>query len=436
MLISLAVDYRFADVSTREYFHFSPDRLERLYAKVDRVAREELVAVQTCNRSELYIWQPVESPDSLDEIYWRLARRWMGSPTGARQLLDAALRRAGSEAAEHLFRVASGVESQVLGDGQLLGQLRDAYRGAAARGGARSVLSRCFERALHVGKRVRAETGLSSGRHSVGAESAAVIARRFGSLAEARVVVVGCGKTGERAARHLVKLGARDLVLINRSPGRAEHLAQAVRGRAAPMEALYGELALADAAVIATSAETPLVQRDPLAAARCDSHTERQSLLLIDLSMPRNVEAASGELPSVVVVDLDALRPALAAAEAERCSSIPEAEAIVSDELAAFLTWMAGASAREAIRPLRTMLERVCFREVAYASGDAVAQRTAERIVAKMLARPMMELRGAMLRGETVDPLTDSLSRLFESPSPGPPGATDGSRPVARASAR
>jgi glutamyl-tRNA reductase len=414
MLISLAVDYRFADVSTREFFHFSPERIERLYAKLDRTTREEIVAVQTCNRSELYVWQPVESTEDLEEVFWRLARRWMGSATGARQLLGSARRRVGREAVEHLFRVAAGVESQVLGDGQLLGQLRDAYRLGAVQGGARSILHRFFERALHVGKRVRSETGLSSGRHSVGAEAAAVVARRFGSLAAARVVVVGCGKTGERAARQLSKLGARDLVLINRSMGRAEQLAHAVRGRAAPIEALYGELALADAAVIATSATSPIVLSAPLAAARRDSHTEQEALLLVDLSMPRNVEPTAADQHSVVIVDLDALRPALAAAERERISSVPEAEDIVNDELSDFMTWLAAASAREAIRPLRKVLENVCFREVSFASGDQVAQRTVERIVAKVLARPMIELRGAMLRGESTDALTGSLMRLFD----------------------
>ncbi len=418
MLISLAVDYRFADVSTREFFHFSPERLERLYAKVDRAARQELVAMQTCNRSELYVWQPVEGTEDLEEVYWQLARRWMGSATGARQLLGSAKRRTGRDAVHHLFRVAAGMESQVLGDGQLLGQLRDAYRLGAVQGGAGSILHRFFERALHVGKRARSETGLSSGRHSVGAEAAAVVARRFGSLAAARVVVVGCGKTGERAARQLTKLGARDLVLINRSMGRAEHLAKAVRGRAAPLEALYGELALADAAIIATSATTPIVCNEPLEAARRDSHTERHALLLVDLSMPRNVEPAVADQGAAVIVDLDALRPVLAAAERDRIASVPEAENIVGEELEDFMTWMSAASAREAIRPLRKVLELVCLREVAYASGDLVAQRTAERIVAKVLARPMIELRGAMMRGESTEALTGSLMRLFDQVTP------------------
>lgn len=413
MLISLAVDYRFADVSTREFFHFSPERLERLYGRVDRRSNDEVLAIQTCNRSELYMWLPVESESMIDDACSRIARRWMGSISGGRKLLDVSRRRAGREAVEHLFRVSAGIESQVLGDGQLLGQLREAYRVSSLQGGARSMLRRLAERALHVGKRVRSETPLNTGRHSVGAEAAAVVARRFGSLESSRIVVVGCGKTGERAARQLAKLGARDLVLINRTFGRAQQLAASVRGRAAPIESLYGELARADAAIVATGSLSPLVLNEPLAAARQDSLTESDPLLLVDLSVPRNVDPLIARQPNAVIVDLDALRPSVARAERERVAAVPAAEIIVDEELEAFMQWLSAASVREAIRPFRAVLEDVCYREVAFASGPEVAQHTVDRIVAKVLARPMIELRASLARGEPVDVLTGTLLRLF-----------------------
>ncbi|HEY0779884.1 MAG TPA: hypothetical protein VGD56_18105, partial [Gemmatirosa sp.] len=255
MLLSLAVDYRHADVATRERFHLTPERLERLYAAsrgalagapagaahaaahaaAPQVAEPavERLALATCNRSETYAWVPAAAAGgrALEAQYAALARAWMGSETGARQLLATARRRTGDAVAAHLLRVAAGLESQVLGDSQLLGQLRAAHAAAGAAGAAGTVLHRLFEGALHVGKRVRAETALSSGRHSVGAEAANVAMRRFGSLGHARVVVVGCGTTGDRVARQFAKLGARDLVLLNRSPERAERLAAAVGGR-------------------------------------------------------------------------------------------------------------------------------------------------------------------------------------------------------------
>lgn len=434
MLISLAVDYRFADVSTREFFHFNPERLERLYGRMDRRSHEEVLAIQTCNRSELYVWMPIESEVMLDEACGRIARRWMGSVSGGRKLLDVSRRRTGREAVEHLFRVSAGIESQVLGDGQLLGQLREAYRVSSLQGGARSMLRRLAERALHVGKRVRSETPLNTGRHSVGAEAAAVVARRFGSLDSSRIVIVGCGKTGERAARQLAKLGARDLVLINRTLGRAQQLAASVRGRAAPMEALYGELARADAAIVATASLSPIVLHEPLALARRESLTETDPLLLVDLSVPRNIEPSVARLPNSVIVDLDALRPSVASAERERVAAVPAAEIIVEDELEAFMQWLSAASVREAIRPFRAVLEDVCYREVAYASNADVAQHTVDRIVAKVLARPMIELRASLARGEPVDVLTGTLLRLFHSgPSadaePAPTHSSSLSRP-------
>lgn len=421
MLISIAVDYRHADVATRERFHLTEDRLARLYQSLPDGVAPERVGLATCNRSEAYAWVPGAHADALEPHFAALARAWMETELGARQLLAVAKRRVGDAAARHLFRVASGVESQVLGDSQLLGQLRDAHKLAADGHAAGSVLHRLFERALRVGKRVRTETGLSSGRYSVGAEAANVAQRRFGSLAHARVVVVGCGKTGERVARQLVKLGAQDIVLMNRTFERAEHLAQQVRGRAAPVEALYAELALADIAIVATAATTPVVFSDPLVSARRRCATMQYPLLLIDLSVPRNIDPAVGHVSGVVVVDLDALRPAVAAAERERCSSVPHAEQIVEHELREFREWMRSAAARVAIRPLCDALADVCRREVAHAIAHApldgespdVAERTASRIVAKLLARPMVELRGAAARGESLDDLVVALHRLF-----------------------
>ena len=413
MLISIAVDYRHADVATRERFHLTAERLSTLYAALPDGRRPQRVGMATCNRSEIYAWVPEASPNAVDVHFTALARGWMGTMAGARQLLAVARRRAGPQAVEHLFRVASGVESQVLGDSQLLGQLREAYQHARDAHAGGSVLHRLFDHALRVGKRVRNETGLSSGRHSVGAEAANVAARRFGSLTHARVVVVGAGKTGERVARQLAKLGARDIVVLNRSLERGTLLAEAVQGRAAPLEGLYGELALADIAIVATAATGPLVFADPLVSARRRFATVHFPLLLVDLSVPRNVDPSVGSVPGCVIVDLDALRPAVAAGERDRHAAVPHAEQLVDQEIREFTDWLRAETAREAIRPLCEALGEVCRREVAYAAGDEVAERTAQRIVAKLLARPMTELRGAAARGEPLDEMLAALTRLF-----------------------
>jgi glutamyl-tRNA reductase len=243
---------------------------------------------------------------------------------------------------------------------------------------------------------------------------------------------VGCGKTGERAARQLAKLGARDLVLLNRSPARAERLAHALEGRAAPWATLHMELAMADVAVVATSASAPIVMHGPLMSARVRGATMGVPLLLLDLALPRNVAPALAHAPGVTVVDLDALRPAVDAGERERSAAVPHAERIVDEECAEFSDWMREAAARDAIRPLYAALEAVCRREVAYAMSEApaaaarraaagegeVAERTARRVAAKLLAQPMAQLRDAAARGERMDDVAAALARLFAAPLP------------------
>lgn len=250
----------------------------------------------------------------------------------------------------------------------------------------------------------------------MGAQAAAMAARRFGTLTHARIVVVGCGKTGERVARQLHKFGARDLVFINRTVGRADKLAEELTGRSAPMETVHAEIAMSDIAIVATGATSPLVLAQKLAQARANCATDCYPLLLIDLSMPRNIAVDSAELPGVTLVDLDALRPQVTATEQTRRAAIPAAEAIVEAELQDFSEWIATATAREAIRPFREALADVCRRELAHAAGDEVAERLSKRIVAKLMARPMSAVRVAMARGEPVADLTRTMSALFSEP--------------------
>jgi glutamyl-tRNA reductase len=414
MLISIAVDFRHADVATRERFHLSEERVARLYEAPFSWGVEELVAVATCNRSELYAWTAAEDPTSVDHAVTGLARRWMGSRHGARALLTVIKRRAGAEVARHVLRVASGLESQVLGDAQILGQTRAAYRAASRSHAAGPVLHRLFDTALRTGKRTTTETALSAGRNSIGAEAALLAHRRFGRLTHARVVIVGCGKTGERAARQLAKLGAHDLVLINRTADRAVALGEAIGGRVAPYDARHLEIAMADVAIVATAAEAAIVEASPLRLGRVNCGTNDYPLLLIDLGVPRNVDPAAAALPGVSLVDIDQLHPPLVAAEQMRSAALPSAEAIVESELQAFGDWLAAGAAREAIRPLREALTAVCTREVAYAAGDEVARRASERIVAKLLARPMQAMRRAIAHGEPVEPIAATLLELFD----------------------
>ena len=279
MLISIAIDFRHADVATRERFHLSEERLAQLYQTVRTDVITEAALISTCNRTELYAWVASEAPEVIARSVQVLARRWMRTRAEGEALLKVACRREGRDAAEHIIRIAAGLESQVLGDGQILGQLKTAYKRAATGAsvpGPKStghtatgpVLHRLFETALRAGKRVQTETALTAGRNSVGAEAALTAAQRFGDLAMARCVVVGAGKTGARAAKQLHKLGARDLVIVNRTLENATTLAAMVGGRAAEWETRHVEAAMADVVVVATGSGVPVLEAPRLGLAR------------------------------------------------------------------------------------------------------------------------------------------------------------------------
>ncbi len=426
MLISVALDFRHAPLKTRERFHLSEGRVAGLFAAPRSGLVRELALVSTCNRLELYGWSGAQTAEEEGRAAHELIDAWVGPDRQhATELESLVVHRQGEEAARHLMRVASGLESLVLGDVQILGQVRRAYRDAVAAGAVGTGLHRLFSVALRAAKRVQTETGLVGGRHSVGTEAAALAARRHGPLVKRRCVVIGCGKTGERAARHLVKLGAADLVLINRSPERAEQLARDLWGRAAPWDRLHRELARADVAIIATSAEQPPVRSASLRFCREMAGTGAHQLLLVDLSVPRNVEPEVAGLPGLTLLDLDSLHPPLARAEALRQEAVPRAEAIVEHELADFLAWVRAEAARDALRPLREALNEVCRRELAWAqtrSGPDL-ERAAERIVAKLMARPMTVLRTATERGESVDRVSATVLELFGLPVAAEPAA-------------
>ena len=416
VLTSLVVDFHAADVATRERFYLSPKRAEALYeaftAELHGTRVKEVVVVSTCNRTELYASCPGMSGNDIQEPTATLARLLAPDENEAAELLNIAVIRTGSEAARHALRVASGLESQVLGDGQILGQFRRAHALASAAGACGPVLHRLFETALRTGKRVQSRTALCSGTNSVAAQAVAMAARNHESLTYKPIAIVGCGKTGECAARQFAKLGARNVVLLNRSMARAGELSEELGYRIAPMDALYEELAIADIALVATGADEPVVHASNLRQARLE-HGTSSPLLLIDLSMPRNIEAAVGEISGVSLMDLDALHPALSAAENARRAAVPNAENIVDVELLEFDEWLANACAREAIRPLRETLTEACRRELQHAMAGEEAERLSKRIVAKVMSAPMHAFKQTLARGEPVSDLARSMHILF-----------------------
>ncbi len=271
---------------------------------------------------------------------------------------------------------------------------------------------------------------LTAASHADKSEAAITASQRFGNLENARCLVVGAGKTGARATKQLHRLGARDLVIVNRTFETAQELAKFVGGRAAPFETLHVEAAMADVVIVATGSEVPVITAEGLQHAREACGSTGYELLLMDLSLPRNIDPRITGQPGTTLVDLDTLHQPILTAETMRRDAVPVATEICESEISSFMDWIATMPARDAIKPLREALEDVARREVAFAAKDAgvhdaaVAERTASRIVAKLLAGPMAALRRAVQRGEPLDAQAMMLLEMFS------PAAAPAPRPV------
>lgn len=283
-----------------------------------------VVALATCHRRELYLEGVAGS-----EVR-SLFARWAG---GGESVVVV---REGAAAVEHLLRVAAGLESAVLGEDQILGQVRAAYRQACAGRLAGPLLHRAFHAAFRTGKRVRSETDLGGGGRSLAGSAVALLGRRLGGLEAATVLVLGAGEMASLAATRLRARGAGGIVVCSRTFSRAAALAAQVGGQALPWEWREQALSAADGVIAAVSAPAPV-----LSAAALRSAAQRGRLVAVDLGLPRNLEPPAETMPGLEVIDLDAMRTLLASHAAQRRGAVAQAEGIVAVELAAYTAWLA-----------------------------------------------------------------------------------------------
>ncbi len=403
MLISVGLDFRSTTVAERERWVIRDEDLPRLYRSLQRAGVKELVAVRTCNRTELYAWDDDREPDA-----GALLSLWARVVSAGELPRSQVVVRRETAAGEHLCRVSSGLESQVLGDIHILGQIRNAYREAVEHEGVGTHLRRLFDSALRAGKRVRTETELMAGRSSVGSEAARDLLNRVPR--DSTVMVVGCGKVGSHAARTLAQSKHHRVVLVNRTFSRAETLARDCQVEAAPYEELGRLLEQVSGVVVATGASSPILHARDLTALS----SRADELVILDVALPRNVAPDVGALPGVTLRDLDDVHPEANQVEEARREAIPAAEEVIRQELAGFQEWLAGMGASEALRPLRELLLEVTRREVGYtAREEDEVDRVARRVAAKVMARPMIALRESGLGDEEVRVVTQTLHRLF-----------------------
>jgi glutamyl-tRNA reductase len=439
-LFVVGISWRTAPVAVREKLAFREEELaDTLQAMTRELPVAEALLVSTCNRVEVYgVARPGADPTGPVRAFLAHNR---GLADG--EVADVLYDHRGSAAVRHVFSVASALDSLVLGEAQILGQLKDAYAVAGAAGTSGPVLGRCLERAFGVAKRVRTETTIARGAANVSTVAVDLAKRVFGNLEGKSVLVVGAGKMSTLAARHLYTSGATHIVVTNRSPEKAERLAAEIDGIAKPWEDLERLLTEADVVISSTGARQPILTK-PLFKRVTKARRWRQ-LVVIDIAVPRDAEPAISELDGVYVFDIDDLEKVVAANLAERAKAGEHAGKIVEHEVGQFEHWLRSQGVVPTIRALRERFARVAEAELQKtldqlarkehtpAQQREAVQRLVNLVVNKLLHQPTAALREAPPDEATLR--AEVLCQLFDL-SPGAAESAQDADPLEAESAR
>jgi glutamyl-tRNA reductase len=402
-LLALGANHKTAPLPLRERLALPDGRAARVLAElVDHEAVHEAVAISTCNRTELYLVtaDPVEAENAALAI---LSRQAGLRPT---ELLGAIYSLRGSEAVEHLFSVTAGLDSMIVGEAEVQGQVKRSYEMALVEGVTGPVANRLFRDALGTGKRVRSETGVSRASVSVSSVAVKLAADFLGDLSERRVLVIGAGENAELTARALRDRGVEALFVANRRYDRALGLAQRYGGRAISFDDMPAELERADIVVSSTGAPHQIVAREELefvAASRMG-----RPLVMIDLAVPRDIEPSVRDCPGIALYDMDDLQAEVARNLSGRQAEADEALVIVREEVARFDGWLGSLDVVPTISALRRRADEIVDQvlrenESRWESlSDADRERLAtmaSALVSRLLHEPTRRLRGAAGEG-------------------------------------
>jgi glutamyl-tRNA reductase len=406
-IVVCGLSHKTVPLPVLEQLTFASEDLPKSLARLlDHEAVHEGVILSTCNRTEVYATVHRFHP-AVNEV-----RTFLSDVSGVSQdkIADGLYTYYDTSAVHHLFNVASGTDSMVVGEPQILGQVRDAFKAAADDGTARHTLSALFQRALRVGKRARTETQIA--RHVVSLPQAAarVAGELTGGLRGKAVLVIGAGRMGELAARAAVDNGAQQIVIANRTPSKGRALAETLGGRAIGLDEIASALPSVDVVVAVTAAAEPVLTRGDVADVGRD-------LVVIDLGMPRNVDPAVRD--AVTLRDLSDLGEIVERGAQARRAELPKVEAIIAEEVDAFSAWERSLALGPAIEQLRAWAEDIRLREVdklARGLGTderAALDRATRSVVNKLLHRPMTQMRELVI-GNDGQVFLEAFREIFD----------------------
>jgi len=414
-LVAVGVSHRTAPVELRECVDFAREGVDAALAAIARRgAAREVVVLSTCNRAEIYA---AAENDAAADTFGRFISEYHKLPheTVAPHLFV----RRGAEAATHLFRVAAGLDSLVVGEPQILGQVKEAFATASALKHTGAITNRLFTSAFTVGKRVRSETGLGEGAVSVSFAAISLARKILGDLKGLDVLILGAGEMAKLTGVHLQAQHVKQLTIASRTLATAEALARRLNGRAVPWSSLGDALSAADIVVTATGATEPVLTRARVEEAM--RPRRNRALFVIDIAVPRDVDAAVGDLDQVFLYNIDDLQSIVQENLARRAAELQRAEQIVREEVERFIAWVQSREIIPTVIALRQRFEAIRQAELQRLESKlsglppearARVDEITHLIVEKLLLTPTEQLK-AVNDEAMVVAYADALNRLF-----------------------
>ncbi|GAA0200720.1 glutamyl-tRNA reductase [Kangiella japonica] len=396
-LIVLGINHKTASLSIREKVAFADHELGQIMAEVkENTEDSEVALLSTCNRVEFYVSNESKQHEELKAklLQWLEAKKGVGE-----ELEQAVYCHQGADAVGHLMKVASGLDSMVLGEPQILGQLKACYQKARRAGTVNQVMERLFQKTFAAAKRVRHETEIGSNPVSV-AYAAVTLARHiFSDFSELTVLFVGAGETIELAARHLEQSGVKQMIMANRTLANAHKLADDFGGKAVGLDAIPHYLPQADIVVSSTGSMLPIIGKGMVETAL--KARRRKSMFMVDLAVPRDIESSVAKLDDVYLYSVDDLEGVIQENLQARQEAAEEAIVILQEFVGDFEKWHAGRQKHDTVRELHQMHGAIAQAELERAKAqlkngndvEAVLEHFSHRLTKKFLHQPLVWLR-------------------------------------------
>ena len=391
----LGLNHNTAPVEIREQVAFSGDEVAAALLRLSEIEGvEEAVLLSTCNRTEFYITSSIEGQQGLRD--WLQEERGLGA-----DFADSTFTMSGNEALRHVFRVACGLDSMVLGEPQILGQMKDAYRDAQAAGTVGKDLGRLFQHTFAVAKKVRTDTEIGASPVSVAYAAVTLAQQFFAGFSKHTALLIGAGVTIELVAKHLKRKGIGRLFVANRSIERARKLAHEHGGFALPLSEIEGTLPEADILISSTASPEPVVLAEHVEAAL--KQRKRKPIFAVDIAVPRDIEEAVSEINDVYLYTIDDLDKVIMEGQGNREAAADEAHRILDDEIQRYLNIQRSQQVAPVITAIRSQGESIRKEVLAQArrrlehgaDSDEVIEYATASLMKKLLHNPSISLRKA-----------------------------------------